>query len=108
MIPQIVTTPTNPSAAIKSLTVKAAHNGLWMAILLEWKDPTKSDRIVLDEFGDHVAVQLPVHYKKDASPSPMMGNTGGLVNIWQWRAASARPPARMRSDFKPACRQGQG
>jgi len=87
MIPQVVTTPTNPSAAIKSLTAKAAHNGQWMAILLEWKDPTKSDRIVLDEFGDQVAVQLPVHYKKDAPPSPMMGNPGGLVNIWQWRAA---------------------
>lgn len=87
MIPQIVTTPTNPNAAIKSLTAKAAHNGQWMAILLEWKDPTKSDRIVLDEFGDQVAVQLPVHYKKDAPPSPMMGNPGGLVNIWQWRAA---------------------
>jgi hypothetical protein len=67
--------------------VKAAHNGQWVAILLEWKDPTKSDRIVLDEFGDQVAVELPVHYKKDAPPSPMMGNPGGRVNIWQWRAA---------------------
>lgn len=87
MIPQIVTTPMNLNAAIKSLSVKAAHNGQWVAILLEWKDPTKSDRIVLDEFGDQVAVELPVHYKKDAPPSPMMGNPGGRVNIWQWRAA---------------------
>ncbi len=87
MIPQIVTTPMNLNAAIKSLNVKAAHNGQWVAILLEWMDPTKSDRIVLDEFGDQVAVELPVQHKKDSPPSPMMGNPGGRVNIWQWRAA---------------------
>jgi len=87
MIPQIITIPMNPNAAIKSLGVKAAHNGQWVAILLEWKDSTKSDRIMLDEFGDQVAVELPVQYKKDAPPSPMMGNPGGRVNIWQWRAA---------------------
>jgi hypothetical protein len=87
MVPQIITTPMNLSPAINSLTVKAAHNGQWVAILLEWKDPTKSDRIMLDEFGDQVAVELPVHYKKDALPSPMMGNPGGRVNTWQWRAA---------------------
>lgn len=87
MLPQVITTPTNPNASITSLSVKAAHNGQWLAILLEWRDPTKNDRIVLDEFGDQVAVELPVHYRKDALPSPMMGNPGGRVNIWQWRAA---------------------
>jgi hypothetical protein len=87
MLPQVVTTPMNPTPAVASLTVKAAHNGQWLAVLLEWKDPTKSDRIVLDEFGDQVAVELPVHYTKEALPSPMMGNPGGRVNIWQWRAA---------------------
>lgn len=87
MHPQIITTPMHPNASIKSLTVKAAHNGQWLAILLEWRDPTKNDRIVLDEFGDQVAVELPVRYKTDALPSPMMGNPGGRVNIWQWRAA---------------------
>jgi len=87
MIPQIVTTPMNLNAAIKSLIVKAAHNGQWLAILMQWNDPTKNDHIMLDGFGDQVAVELPVHYMKDALPSPMMGNPGGLVNIWQWRAA---------------------
>lgn len=87
MIPQVVATPMNLNAAIKSITAKAAHNGQWLAVLLEWRDPTKSDRIVLDEFGDQVAVALPVRYKADAIPSPMMGNPGGRVNIWQWRAA---------------------
>ncbi len=54
---------------------------------MEWQDPTKSDRIMVDEFGDQVAVELPVKYSKEALPSPMMGNPGGRVDIWQWRAA---------------------
>jgi DMSO reductase family type II enzyme heme b subunit len=86
--PQTVTTPTNPGPAVHELKVKAAHNGQWLAILIEWKDPTKNDgHLVVDHFGDQVAVELPI--KRDAAPvpSPMMGNPGGRVNILQWRAA---------------------
>lgn len=85
LTPQVITVPHKPDAAIKELTVKVVHNGGWIAFLLEWKDPTKSDTIVLDSFGDQVAVQLPI--PKGAAPSPMMGNPGGRVNIMQWRAA---------------------
>lgn len=87
MLPQVIVTPTISNASVTSLSVKAAHNGRWLAILLEWKDPTKNDRIVPDEFEDQVAVELPVHYRKDDLPSPMMGNPGERVTIWQWRAA---------------------
>jgi DMSO reductase family type II enzyme heme b subunit len=62
------------------------HNGGWIAFLIEWKDTTLSDRVVLDNLGDQVAVELPVDIKADP-PSPMMGNPGGRVNIMQWRAA---------------------
>jgi DMSO reductase family type II enzyme heme b subunit len=86
MLPQTVTPPQNPDAAIKELTVRAVHNGGWVAFLIEWKDPSLSDKIVLDNFGDQVAVQLPVRTTGEA-PSPMMGNPGGRVNIMQWRAA---------------------
>lgn len=86
LMPQLVALPMHKSPSIKSLTAKAAHNGQWLAVWMEWEDPTKNDRIVLDEFGDQVAVELPVHYTKEALPSPMMGNPGGTVNIWQWRA----------------------
>jgi hypothetical protein len=86
VLPQTVTTPHKPDPAVKELVVRAAHNGGWIAFLIEWRDPTKSDRIVLDNFGDQVAVQLPVAASGD-SPSPMMGNPGGRVNIMQWRAA---------------------
>lgn len=86
MLPQIVTRPQKPDAAIKELTVRALHNGGWIAFLIEWQDPSLSDRIVLDNFGDQVAVQLPIDTTAPP-PSPMMGNPGGRVNIMQWRAA---------------------
>lgn len=90
MLPQVVATPRHPNAAIKQLTVKVAHNGQWLAFLIEWADPSKDDRLVTNEFGDQVAVELPVKYLKDAPPSPMMGNPGGRVSILQWRAAFQR------------------
>jgi DMSO reductase family type II enzyme heme b subunit len=89
MLPQTVTVPQKPDAAVKELTVRAVHNGGWIAFLIEWTDPTISNTIVLDSFGDQVAVQLPIDTKA-AAPSPMMGNAGGRVNIMQWRAAFQR------------------
>jgi DMSO reductase family type II enzyme heme b subunit len=86
MLPQTVTRPNHPEPAIRELAVRAVHNGGWLAFLIEWKDTTLSDRVVLDNFGDQVAVELPVDIKADP-PSPMMGNPGGRVNIMQWRAA---------------------
>ncbi len=86
MLPQTVTLPNNDHPAITEIAVRAAHNGTWVAFLLEWKDPTLSERVVLDNFGDQVAVELPID-TKGAPPSPMMGNPGGRVNIMQWRAA---------------------
>jgi hypothetical protein len=89
LLPQTVTPPHRADIAVTALTVRAVHNGGWLAFLLEWKDPTLSDTIILDNFGDQVAVQLPVDVKGPA-PSPMMGNPGGRVNIMQWRAAFQR------------------
>ncbi len=90
MLPQMVATPRHPNPAVKELMVRAAHNGHWLAFLIEWKDATRNERIVADEFGDQVAVQFPVRFKPDAMPSPMMGHPGGRVNILQWRAAFQR------------------
>ena len=87
MQPQTVATPMHPQPAVTEIQVKAVYNDHWLTLRLEWKDPTKSDRIVVDEFGDQVAVEFPVDYKPDAPVSPMMGNPGGRVNILQWRAA---------------------
>mgnify|MGYP001584135173 CR=1 FL=1 len=91
MLPQMVAKPSNPNPAIKSLKVRAVHNGHWLAFLLEWDDPTQNDRVGIDRFGDQVAVQMPVKYDRKAIPNPMMGNPGGgRVDIWQWRAAFQR------------------
>lgn len=86
MLPQTVVTPHQPAPAVSQLTVRAVHNGGWVAFLIQWKDPTKSDKVILDNFGDQVAVELPVD-TRPTPPSPMMGNPGGRVNIMQWRAA---------------------
>lgn len=88
MGPQVIATPMKPDAAIRELSVRAVHNGAWLAFRIEWKDPTRSDRIVVDNFGDQVAVELPI--AREPLPSPMMGNPGGRVNIMQWRAAFQR------------------
>ncbi|MBI4060491.1 MAG: hypothetical protein HY403_03590 [Elusimicrobia bacterium] len=90
MLPQMVATPRQSSPAVKELKVRAAHNGHWIGILIEWSDATRDDRIVLDRFGDMVAVEFPIGGIKDATPNPMMGNPGGRVNILQWRAAFQR------------------
>lgn len=88
MTPQTMAKPMKPDAAVRQLNVRAAHNGQWLAVLIEWDDPSRSDRIVVDEFGDQVAVEFPVYFKDgEPTPSPMMGNPGGRVNILQWRAA---------------------
>jgi hypothetical protein len=87
LLPQAMTLPNNLTPAVQAMQVRAAHDGTWLALLLEWKDATKSDRIVVDQFGDQVAVEFPAEFQKDALPSPMMGNPGGRVEIWQWRAA---------------------
>ena len=85
--PQTIANPQNPSPAIGELSVRAAHNGQWLAYLIEWADPTKSDRIVVDQFGDQVAVEMPVKFAPAQLARPMMGAPGERVNIMQWRAA---------------------
>jgi DMSO reductase family type II enzyme heme b subunit len=86
LLPQTVTLPHNDHPSVHELTVRAVHNGGWIAFLIEWRDDTKSDKVILDNFGDQVAVELPVSASA-TPPSPMMGNPGGRVNIMQWRAA---------------------
>ncbi|MCX7960645.1 MAG: ethylbenzene dehydrogenase-related protein [Burkholderiales bacterium] len=90
MLAQTAVPPLHPKPAVKELRVRAVHNGQWLAFRLQWNDPTRDDTMLTDRFGDQVAVQLPIELKKDAMPSPMMGNPGGRVNILQWRAAFQR------------------
>jgi DMSO reductase family type II enzyme heme b subunit len=90
MMPQVIATPRNPRPAVSQLRVRAAHNGEWIAVLIEWSDASRDDLLRLDQFGDQVAVEFPVSGADPAATSPMMGNPGGRVNIMQWRAALQR------------------
>ena len=90
MQPQIVTVPMNPEPAIVQIHVRAMHNGKWLALRLQWKDPTRSDVLTSDTFGDQAAIEFPIEGTADTLPTPMMGNAGGRVNILQWRAALQR------------------
>ncbi|MBF0134792.1 MAG: ethylbenzene dehydrogenase-related protein [Magnetococcus sp. DMHC-1] len=94
--PQGVTEPTNNQPAVSAMTVRSVHNGHWLSLLLEWKDPTQSDRVVVDQFGDQVAVELPVRYRANAPVNPMMGAPGERVNIIQWRSAFQADLVRKR------------
>jgi DMSO reductase family type II enzyme heme b subunit len=86
LLAQTVTLPHNDHPAATQLRVSVVHNEGWIAFLLEWSDASLSDRLLVDNFGDQAAVQLPID-TKGPPPSPMMGHPGGRVNIMQWRAA---------------------
>lgn len=90
MLPQNIVPPKIDSPGVKEMFVRTLHNGEWIAFHIEWADATRSERIVADQFGDQVAIELPVKFNKEALPSPMMGNPGGRVTILQWRAAFQR------------------
>ncbi len=90
MQPQTVTVPMNADPAVAQIRVRAIHNGKWLALRMQWKDPSRSDVLTSDAFGDQVAVEFPLESATDTLPTPMMGNAGGRVNILQWRAALQR------------------
>jgi len=92
----------NPILAVLAAATQRGHDGerddlaflgrltlvfLGVTFLIEWADPTKSDRIVVNQFGDQVAVELPSSFKPGDMPNPMMGGPGERVHIMQWRAA---------------------
>ena len=101
MLPQTVALPNKPDPAVKELTVRAVHNGGWIAFLIEWKDPTQSDRIVLDNFGDQVAVELPIDTKATAAVAHdgQPGRTGDHHAVA--RRLPARPRRRPADDPRP-------
>jgi DMSO reductase family type II enzyme heme b subunit len=84
LLPQVATTPRQPSPATASLDVRAVRNDDHAAFLLEWDDENADVRATIDAFGDMVAVEVPV--SAGPPPAPFMGNKGGRVQILQWRA----------------------
>ena len=81
---QMIARPIMPEANVKSVTVRALHNGSDLAFLVEWADPTRNDSTLrVDDFRDGVALQFPLI---EGQPFYCMGQQGGDVNIWHWKA----------------------
>lgn len=81
---QIVTRPMFPQANVKAVDVHALYNDGQIAFLVEWDDETADETAVrVQDFADAVAIQFPLI---DAQPFFCMGQQGGNVNIWHWKA----------------------
>ncbi len=81
---QIISRPIQPETNIKSVTARALHNGEEMALMMEWADPTRDESVLsVEDFRDGAAVQFPL---AEALPFYCMGQQGGDVNIWHWKA----------------------
>ncbi|MFZ5808462.1 MAG: ethylbenzene dehydrogenase-related protein [Chloroflexota bacterium] len=81
---QTVTAPMIRETKIKSVTVRALHNGQQLALLVEWADDTTNAQAIrIQDFPDAVAVQFPL---AGGQPFFCMGMQGTNVNIWHWKA----------------------
>jgi hypothetical protein len=80
--PQDQAIPWNLNPSTKTVSVKAVHNGSWIAFLLTWKDATKDAVMHTDKFRDAVAVMVPVAESTDIA----MGEPGGRGLILHWKA----------------------
>ncbi|HEY6085559.1 MAG TPA: ethylbenzene dehydrogenase-related protein [Nitrospira sp.] len=80
---QVITRPAWPEPTARALTVRALHNGIELAFLLEWQDNTKNDRLTPGTFRDGVAIGLPLG---DAPAFFCMGQLDHYINIWHWKA----------------------
>lgn len=84
LLPQNITTPSLSAPTVNQVQVKAVHNGKWLAIRVEWVDPTDDHQVTTDRASDAVAIQFPL---KDASKTPpFMGAKDVPVEIMQWKA----------------------
>jgi hypothetical protein len=81
---QIVARPMFPQANTKAVAVRALYNNDQIAFLVEWEDETMDESAVrVQDFSDAVAIQFPL---VDGQPFFCMGQEGGNVNIWHWKA----------------------
>lgn len=81
----------NGGGSVKSISIKAFHDGAYIYFLLEWTDATEDTNILAEDgFRDAVALMFPVgkYAVIDvAHPfSPRMGDRDKPVNIWHWKA----------------------
>jgi hypothetical protein len=80
---QNIARPLELDPAVKSVHLRALHNGRHIAFLLEWEDPQQDLGLGHDVYKDAAAVQLPL---EPGQPFVCMGVQGQGVHILHWRA----------------------
>jgi cytochrome b558/566 subunit A len=71
-------------STVKSVTARALQNENQVAILVGWDDATQDDSAIrVQDFRDAAALQFPL---AQGQPYFCMGQQGGNVNIWHWKA----------------------
>lgn len=81
---QAVAKPLSLETRTKAVTARALLNDEHVSILVEWQDDTQDNSAVrVQDFRDMVALQFPL---AGADPFFCMGQQGGDVNIWLWKA----------------------
>ena len=87
LLAQAIAQPWNLTPSITKLSVKAVHNGAWIAFHMTWKDASKDTVMYTDKFRDAVAIQVPVEVPaKKGQPAVTMGQAGERVLILHWKA----------------------
>jgi DMSO reductase family type II enzyme heme b subunit len=77
--------PPHGGGSVQSLSVRAMHNGNWLAFRLQWADSTANREVGVNRFRDAVAVGFPTR-ETEILPAPFMGDEQHTLNIWQWTA----------------------
>lgn len=69
---------------VPAVTVRAVHDGQWIAFLLEWADPSPDMAATRpDQFRDAAALQFAVEPGRRGG---CMGAVGLPTNLWHWKA----------------------
>jgi hypothetical protein len=89
LVAQQIAQPYLETVTVEELDVRGLHNGVDVALLLEWDDDIVDDLDGIRRYHDAVAVQLPVT-SGGTPPALTMGAPGTPVHILQWRATWQR------------------
>ncbi len=84
LLEQVIIPPVG-GGSVKTLQVKAMHDGKWLAVRFEWQDASEDLAVGVEKFRDAVAVGFPTK-ASSTPPSPFMGDAANPVTIWQWTA----------------------
>jgi len=89
LVAQQLVQPYLEDAGVTELVAHALHNGVEVALRLEWEDDAIDDLDGIRRYHDAVAVQLPTALGT-TPPAITMGAPGSPVHILQWRATWQR------------------